>query len=104
MHIVSEAEVNGLNRTSKKFKVSVNNICRWRKRCERKLGAGRKISDPEMERKLVEWISDQARVITKREVRNQAKMLCANQNFKGSKGWLERLMVRHPDLKEVIKI
>jgi hypothetical protein len=37
---------NGLNKTCKKHKVSVNNICRWRKRCERKLGAGRKISDP----------------------------------------------------------
>ena len=79
--------------------MSVNNICRWRKRCERKIGAGRKVSDPEMEKGLVEWINSQTETLTKRSVRDQAKLLCANVNFKGSKGWFERLIIRHPDLK-----
>ena len=30
---------------SPKFNVSVNNICRWKKGCSRKVGAGRKISN-----------------------------------------------------------
>jgi hypothetical protein len=33
---------------SRKYHVSVNNICRWRKRCDRRSGAGRKVTDMEM--------------------------------------------------------
>ena len=43
-----EVEELGLAKVSKKYKVSVNNVCRWRKRCERKRGAGRKVCDPSM--------------------------------------------------------
>jgi len=41
---------------AKKYNVSVNNICRWRKRCDRRSGAGRKVTNMEMESRLLEWL------------------------------------------------
>lgn len=44
---------------ARKYHVSVNNICRWRKRCDRRSGAGRKVTDMEMEYQLLEWLLKQ---------------------------------------------
>lgn len=54
-----EAETIGLAKASKKHKVSINNVCRWKRRCERKVGAGRKVSDPDMEEEIIAWIKAQ---------------------------------------------
>ena len=57
---------------SKMYGVSVNNICRWKKSCERKVGAGRKISDEEMEKKLLEWILA-TNYATRKQIQKKAK-------------------------------
>ena len=54
--IVEETRNSTVIETSRKYGVSVNNICRWRKRCDRRTGAGRKITDVEMEQNLLEWL------------------------------------------------
>ena len=36
----------------KRFNISVNNICRWKKTCERKIGAGRKIINQLLEERV----------------------------------------------------
>jgi len=34
---------------ARRFNISVNNICRWKKGCKRKVGAGRKIVNQDLE-------------------------------------------------------
>lgn len=51
--IVDESKIMTMVEVAKKYNVSVNNICRWRKRCDRRSGAGRKVTDMEMECKLL---------------------------------------------------
>lgn len=51
---------------AKKYHVSVNNICRWRKRCDRRSGAGRKVTDMEMEYKLLQWLISQNHPIARK--------------------------------------
>lgn len=46
--IVEETKENTVVEIAKKYGVSVNNICRWRKRCDRRTGAGRKVTDIRM--------------------------------------------------------
>lgn len=41
---------------SKIFGVSINNITRWKKSCERKVGAGRKVTNTHLENRLISWI------------------------------------------------
>jgi uncharacterized protein YjcR len=51
---------------AKKYNVSVNNICRWRKRCDRRSGAGRKVTDMDMESQLLEWLAKQRNPIPRK--------------------------------------
>ena len=60
---------------AKKFHVSVNNICRWRKRCDRRTGAGRKVTDMGMEVQLLEWLNKQQSPIARREVQIRARKM-----------------------------
>lgn len=46
--IVDETKNMTMVEVAKKYNVSVNNICRWRKRCNRRAGAGRKVTDMDM--------------------------------------------------------
>jgi len=46
--IVDETKNMTMVEVAKKYNVSVNNICRWRKRCNRRVGAGRKVTDMDM--------------------------------------------------------
>jgi transposase-like protein len=72
---------------AKKYGVSVNNICRWRKRCDRRSGAGRKVTDMEMENNLLLWLTKQNAPIPRKEVQLMAKKMSRSQGFKASKGW-----------------
>ncbi len=45
------------------YEISIANLTRWKKWIERREGAGRKISDPELEKNLIEWIQQENRVI-----------------------------------------
>lgn len=92
--IVEESYRTSLALAAKKHQVSVNNICRWRKRCERKSGAGRKVHDPSMEDRLVSWIRQYPN-LTRQAIRVQAKLLSRDPTFKASKGWYERFISRH---------
>lgn len=38
------------------YGISINNLCRWKKTCERKVGAGRKVHDKELEEKLIDFV------------------------------------------------
>ena len=61
-------------------------------------GARRKPSDVEMEEALFEWIVDLRShhlCVSCRMIRMQAKMLCTDNGFKASHGWLERFIKRH---------
>ena len=80
---------------AKKYNVSVNNICRWRKRCDRRSGAGRKVTDTEMEERLLEWIKKQTGIISRKTIQNKARELGSQEDFKASKGWFERFYKRN---------
>lgn len=54
--LIEEADRTNLSLVSRKYGISPNNLYRWKKQCERKAGAGRKVSDLQMETILVEWI------------------------------------------------
>lgn len=57
LFLVNQAKFMSVVTVSKMYSTSVNNICRWMKSCERKAGAGRKVTDTELEAKLKEWIT-----------------------------------------------
>lgn len=65
----------------------MNNICRWRNRCDRKAGAGRKVHDPQMEVRLLDWIQRVDGQMTRQMIRKKAQELSRDQRFKASKGW-----------------
>lgn len=94
-NIVQESQKSTIVDVAKKYGVSVNNICRWRKRCNRRSGAGRKVTDTEMEGQLLDWIESQSGVICRREVQEKAKELAKQSDFKASKGWFERFYKRN---------
>jgi len=45
-----------ISAVSKMYGISINNLCRWKKTCERKVGAGRKVNDKELEEKLIGFV------------------------------------------------
>ena len=56
MFIIKQTERYSLNQVARMFGVSVNNVSRWKKNCNRKKGAGRKVTNSELEKKLIDWI------------------------------------------------
>lgn len=78
--------------------MSLNNLCRWKKSCSRRSGAGRKVTDSNMEEKLLEWIRsarDKGEYLSKAAIQKQALLLSKNSTFKASKGWYERFYRRN---------
>ena len=78
------------------------NIKRWIKHgAERKKGAGRRTTDPEMEIRLLEWIRKEfaknSLVPDCRKIKNQAKAFSNNANFKASKGWCDKFVRRNSE-------
>ena len=51
--LVEEAKMTSVSEVSKKYGIFINNICRWKKTCDRKRGAGRKITNVRMEEELI---------------------------------------------------
>ena len=109
---VERAEKSSKEAAAREFKVDAKRIHVWctqkeqllkmkneRKSKRRRLdGAGRKPNDVEMEEELFEWIvelrSRHLRV-SRRMIQLQAKTLSSDENFKASRGWLDRFMKRH---------
>lgn len=95
-----------MNRTSiayvsKKYGIAANNLCRWKKSCERRRGAGRKITDAKLEERLIRWIKEQKErnvTLTRKQIQTNAKLWAEDGNFKASKGWFERFARRNSEL------
>jgi len=61
---------------SRRFNISVNNICRWKKGCARKVGAGRKITNQNLEEKVIQYVKNLVRkgeLLTRKKVQLKAK-------------------------------
>ncbi len=75
---------------ARKFNISVNNICRWKKGCARKVGAGRKITNQALEEKIIVYVKGEVKkgsALTRKQVQLKAKELSESKSFKASKGW-----------------
>lgn len=63
------------------------------------VGGGRKIRDPEMERKLFEWYKEvriiQNLPVTSRMIKTRALELTKLGDFNASKGWLEKIKKKY---------
>lgn len=63
------------------------------------LGAGRKIRDPAMEKKLIEWYTKyhvvQKYPVNSRMIRRMAIVFSSFTDFRASKGWLEKFKKRY---------
>lgn len=87
---------------SKKYGIATNNLCRWKKTCERRRGAGRKITDAKLEERLIKWIKEEQNkknlTLTRKQIQENAKLWAEDRNFKASKGWFERFAKRNSEL------
>lgn len=65
---------------------------------ERKKGGGRKVKDPDMEFRIVNWIKQQQKqgiYINAKSIKEQALKYATNETFLASKGWLEKLKKKY---------
>lgn len=79
--------------------LSIKSLKRWLKSgIERKKGGGRKILDPEMENKVVQWFYKQkslGRKVTAKNIKVQARRYSTCKNFLASKGWFEKFRKKY---------
>lgn len=97
--IVEEAKLHGISVACKKHGVSRNNVVRWlRNGVTRKEGSGRKTTNTEIEKKILNWIED---FIFKEKMLPKQKYILVkgadfvSENFKASKGWCDKFMKRN---------
>jgi hypothetical protein len=86
---------------ARRFNISVNNICRWKKGTKRKVGAGRKVVNLGMEAKVIEYVKEltkSGKVFSRRQIQDKAKELSTDPTFKASKGWFERFYSRNIEI------
>lgn len=85
---------------SEMFSIPEKNIRRWIcQEHERKKGAGRKMTDPVMERILLDWIAEYFRQNSKlpefKQIKQKAREVNRNKQFLASKGWRDKFMKRN---------
>lgn len=85
---------------SQTLNVPEKNLKRWIENGpERKKGAGRKISDLAMEKKLVHWIKkytiEHSDFPENNLIKKQALIFSSKKNFKASKGWCDKFFKRN---------
>jgi hypothetical protein len=98
--LVEQIQATSISAVAKRYGISINNLCRWKKSCERRRGAGRKVKNMALEGRLIDWISQQSiGSLTKRMIQEQAKRWSNDKGFKASKGWLERFANRNHNLQ-----
>ena len=109
--LVKQIEYLPLNRVSKIYGVSVNNLNRWKKSIKRKEGAGRKVVNRQLESQLIDWISKEIQKnggvsLTKMLIQKKARCWSGDASFKASKGWFLRFSTRNKSLRlqEVLKL
>jgi len=98
--IVQQTQIQSMSKVAKMFGVSINNICRWKRTTERRTGAGRKVTNATLEKKLLLWLENmiqknKGHLLTKGMIQEKARQWSGDQNFKASKGWLERFVKRN---------
>lgn len=102
--IVQQAGLFGIKATCKKFNVTRKNVERWCKNgLDRKKGAGRKTTNPEMELEILNWVEDyirRERKIPKRNYIIIRAMEYADGAFKASKGWCDKFLKRNKSILE----
>lgn len=81
------------------YDVPLKNLKRWLKvGFNRKKGCGRKVRDPELELNLINWYKDKRinnKQVTVNKFMTKAKMLSNLSDFKASKGWLNKVRIKH---------
>ena len=84
---------------SKALNIPSKNVIRWcQNGVEKKMGGGRKILDPEMERKVFKWISLHylpGSEIPLSAIKKKAIEFRSTYKFKGSRGWLKNFVTRY---------
>ena len=110
LKVIEKAEHIGNRPASRHFRVDERRIREWRKkkntlklesegkRSKRRLsGGGRKIKHEDEDRKLAEWIIQERsyrRRVRRRDIMEKGKELFRDEDFKCSRGWLEKFMKR----------
>ena len=97
--VVNYAKKYDLNEASKKFRITKKNIERWQmKGFERKKGAGRKTTNPMMEKEMLNWVENyisREKKLPKRKFIIQEARRFVSDNFKASKGWCDKFLKRN---------
>lgn len=105
IRILNFARLNGVKKTSNKFDIDRKRVRRWLENgVYHKKGGGRTPKDPEMEKKLVNWIVKECKnrfengvkkMVPNIMIRRKAVELSTVPDFMGSKGWMEKFGIRH---------
>ena len=109
LKVIEKAERIGNRPASRHFKVDERRIREWRKkkdaltsesegkRNKRRLsGGGRKVKYEDKDQKLMEWITQESRDrrVSRREIMEKGAELFGDDDFRFSRGWLEKFMKR----------
>lgn len=62
-------------------------------------GAGRPLKNVELDEKVEDWIASKNGKISGKDIKEYAKKINGNADFKASNGWLQRFMIRHGLIK-----
>lgn len=93
MVLIRKQYIDGLRRDSRSIRVSKSNIILFL------LGGGRKIRDPDMESKLLNWFETHHKTkgnkVTTKEFKTMALFFSKDRTFRASKGWLQKFRRRH---------
>ena len=122
LEVIKFAELNSNRAVSKKFHVDEKRVGEWKKKQtkisharalkggavkKRLEGAGRKVTDVDVEEKLLDWIHERRENklrVSRKLIMRKAKMFfdesvgddeCAKVAFVASRGWLEKFMKRN---------
>ena len=94
---VEDMENYSLEEICQKYNVKNKNLRRWIKQgADRKKGTGRKIQDPEMNSKLLEWLKNEIQVTGKipkvAKAKEVGQTFLQIPSFKFSKGWYAKFI------------
>ena len=88
-----------INIVAKLCNVPLKSLKRWISvGPDRKKGGGRKVKDPDMEMKIVNWIKyeqNNGNIVNSKQIKDKALKYSTNNTFLASKGWLEKLKKKY---------
>ena len=97
---IEEAKMTeNLKHVTKKYGVPLKKLKRWLQvGANRQKGGGRKVLDPNMEVKLINWYNSARshnEAVSARKMQNKAKEFTTADKFLASKGWLEKFLKKY---------